>query len=505
MIPFKFTGELKEHQKKAIQFTLKNPNSIICIETGGGKTACTLGQAMLFLAQGKVDKIIQVVTKKSKHSFKGDMEKLTTLKEEQIQYISSENDLCDIAIDNNKIIGVIQYEYIKMIPIENWIKFFKSKRVLVQLDEYHRCKSPLTELFIPQGSNGVVLSEKMTTHLTQLSNVLYSIRPFITYLTGYTATPLTKNLDDLFWLCSLAKPGIFQDSLLYFYNKYIAYSVALIPIKKGSLRKRTMINKYGYKNTEELISVLSTICFNYFPPKKINFIKKYYDSLEIMSDYKKAVRGILDTYNERKLNEETGEKEDKEFSARLLDAQYVLNNSRAKQDCLLEVLKETIDKGVLIYCSYYNTVDIVKNILIKHHIPYKEISGRTSDTQCKNSMDWFNGNPKGKAVILTEAGAQSINLQSTDSIIYYDIPTIPKTFIQSFGRISRIGSKYSEFNCYIIMSEGTVDEYRYEYLGSNHETIQFIQGNPNFLPSGELKSFNTTLLKRLRDKFLWNK
>lgn len=170
---------------------------------------------------------------------------------------------------------------------------------MVQLDEYHKAKTPMTELYIPKGSVDNRLMEKPSKTYTKLNEILYKLRPLITYLTGYTATPLAKSLPDMFWLATLTQPGIFNDSLLDFYNTYIRYSAFLIPIKKGSRFKRTCIKVYGYKNIENLIKKLNTICFNYFPKKDIKFIQKYYDSTEVMGEYKKAVQGILDTYNER--------------------------------------------------------------------------------------------------------------------------------------------------------------------------------------------------------------
>ena len=270
------------------------------------------------------------------------------------------------------------------------------------------------------------------------------------------------------------------------------------------LDKRTVINTYGYKNTEILISKLNEISFNYFPPKNIKFHIKYYDPSECYDNYKKAVQGVLDLYNERKVDEETGDKEDKTFSARLLDAQYVLNNSFAKRDCLLRTLKDTIGNGVLIYGAYYNTVDVIQYVLSNAYVPFKEISGQTTDKQCEQAMKWFNNDPENKAVILTAAGSQSINLQSTNNFIFYDLPYTAGQFLQAIGRIIRLGSKYDEFNIYILMAKDTLDEYKYDYLGSNGETLRYIQGNPNLF-SGDIKNPNTEIFKKLRKQMLWDK
>lgn len=506
MIPFKITCTPKDYQLKSVEFSLAHPNNIQALATGSGKTLSSLIEAMVYLAKDRVDKVLTIVTKKSKHSYEKDMQNLTDIDiNKQVQVIYTMEDVWELYQNSDKIIGVVQYENFKNIDIVHWEDLFKKYRVLVQLDEYHKAKSAMSELFIPKGSTDNRLMEKPAKSYTKLNEYLYRLRPLITYITGYTATPLSSNLDDLFFLCTLTQPGIFNDSLLDFYNSYIRYSAYLVPIRKGSRFKRTVVKIYGYKNTDKLVDKLKNICFNYFPKKDIETHKCWYDSTEVTGDYKKAVQGVLDTYNERKIDEETGEIIDKDFSARMLDAQYVLNNSYAKQQCLLQVLRDTISKGVLIYCNYYNTVDVINQVLTNAFIPYKEISGRTSDKECKKIMEWFNEDPKNKVVILTAAGAQSINLQSTDSMIFYDLPYTSSGYIQAIGRMIRIGSKYNKFHIYTIMSKDTLDEYKYEYLTSNTEMIRYIQGNPNFFSEEPIKSLNTEIMKKLRKEMLWDK
>lgn len=499
---FKLKYEPLPHQKRAVEFMIKNPNSIIASETGSGKTFMCFLEALMFLHQGKVDKVLQIVTKKSKQSFGSDITKLTTIDvDKQVQVIYCLEDLFDFHENQNKIIGVVQYETFKQIPLENWQDLFKRYKILVQIDEFHKAKTAMSELYIEKVTGAV--AEKPVKAYSKLNSYLYALRMDMAYLTGFTATPLSKNLDDMFWLCTLVQPGIFGDSLLEFYNTYIQYYAYLVPIKKGSRFKRTVINRYGYKNTDKLIQIISGITFNYFPPKNINFITETYSPDECLENYKKAVSGVLDLYNERKINEE-GDKEDKTFSARMVDAQYVLDNSYAKKEALLKVLMKTINNGALVYCSYYNTVDAIEYLLSSVNIPFKEISGTTSDKKCAEVMDWFNSDPEGKVVILTAAGSQSINLQSTDNFIFYDLPWTAGAYIQAIGRIIRIGSKYDEFNVYIVLAKDTLDEYKYEYLGSNEETLRYIQGNPNMF-SSEIKNPNSEILKKLRKSMLWDK
>lgn len=496
----KLTTQLHDYQKQAAEFALKRDGSILSLTTGSGKTVIAIAQAMVALANNKVDKVIQICTKKSKLSFESDYNKLTTAElGKDITVINYLEDLLDFMSSDVKI-AVVQYETFKNIDDNYWLTLCKTHKVLLQIDEFHKCKAPMLDLYL---NNQDMLCQCNAKKPPEIVAKLWRLRPYIACLTGYTATPISRDIVDAFCLGILAKPNLFaNNSLLQFYTDFLNYRAYKIPIKKGSSFKRTVIDILGLKNEGALKSILDSICFYYFPPKNINFVRVNYEPNSVKVNYDKAVKGMLDTYNERKIND-MGEKEDKTFSARMLDIQYVLDNSDEKKEALLQTLKTTLAHGVLIYASYYETVDAVKEILDKCRINYQEITGKSSDAQTKKTMDWFNSSPENKVVILTSAGSQSINLQATDNFIFYDLPFTAGQYCQAIGRIIRLQTKYSKFNIYTLYSEDTLDEYKYLYLSSNRETLDYLQGN-NSLYVTNIKSRNTDLLRRLRKKKVWN-
>lgn len=498
---YKINYEPKEYQKNAVSFATRNPSSIIAIDTGGGKTYCCIIQSLLLLQQNKVDKILQVCTVKSKLSFKGDYAKLSTARL-GIDYTFIESVADFYSFYTSEVpIGVIQYEVLKSIPIGTLESFVKKYKVSFQIDEYHKLKTPTTKLSL---NSLDYLCEVPEKKLTALQEIFYRIRLDIDYFTGYTATPLSRSIDDLFWLATLASPGIFNDSLLDFYRTYIDFSAYKVPVKKGSNLKRTVIERRGVINQEALKQKQDKICFNYFPPKNIHFIPVYCDLEESKSKYIEAVSGVLEDYNARKINEATGDKENKEFATRMVDAQYALDNSPEKKAILLHTLKDTISRGVLVYGSYYNTVDLLSDFFKKYKISYKEITGKTTARATEKNMKWFNSSPENKAMILTAAGSQSVNLQSTNNMIVYNLPFTPGAFLQLLGRMIRLGSKYDEFFVYLPMVKDTSDIYKYEYLSSSQELVAYLQGNTGLF-KGSVASCNTYVLRKLRKHYMWNK
>ena len=119
-------------------------------------------------------------------------------------------------------------------------------------------------------------------------------------------------------------------------------------------------------------------------------------------------------------------------------------------------------------------------------------------------MEWFNSKPENKAMILTAAGSQSVNLQSTNNMIAYNLPYTPGGFLQLLGRMIRLGSKYDEFFVYIPIVNDTSDVYKYEYLSSSQEILAYIQGNHSLF-EGTVESCNSFVLKELRKSLMWDK
>ena len=237
---FKINYELKDYQKRAVAFATRNKESIIAIDTGGGKTYCCIVQSLILLNNNLVDKVLQVCTKKSKLSFKSDYVKLSDAKlDEDYTFIENLHDFHTFYTSTVPI-GVIQYEMLKNIPIEYLSKFVKKHRVSFQIDEYHKLKTPTTKLVLDDYN---VLREVPEKKRTLLQQIFYQIRLDIDYFTGYTATPLSRSVDDLFWLCTLAKPGIFNNSLLDFYKTYVDFVAYKVAIKKGAKYRRTVVGK----------------------------------------------------------------------------------------------------------------------------------------------------------------------------------------------------------------------------------------------------------------------
>jgi superfamily II DNA/RNA helicase len=106
-------------------------------------------------------------------------------------------------------------------------------------------------------------------------------------------------------------------------------------------------------------------------------------------------------------------------------------------------------------------------------------------------------------VLITSAGAESINLQRANVIVFYDIPFSVGTCIQVMGRILRMDTKFKNQYIIVMYTKDTIDEYKYLNFLDNAMMIKQVVGNDATLPK-ELKTMDKKNLQTLKDKYLWH-
>lgn len=232
----------------------------------------------------------------------------------------------------------------------------------------------------------------------------------------------------------------------------------------------------------------------YFPEKEVIFEteeaplsdeKRYFD----------AAAGVFEK------DVDTGQ--DKQHSARLNDLQYVVNEDPNKLALLRKVATERSPEGFLIYCAFYKSVDLVKAQFEALGIKYMVISGAESTDERIVAKDWFNSNPRNKALILTRAGGQSLNLQSVNNMVFFDIPFGIGYFIQAMGRVVREFSKHDSYTITFLILKDTIDEYKYKLLSANRELFDRVFKNHMVPADEQFTSFNAMVIAQLRTDLLW--
>ena len=275
-----------------------------------------------------------------------------------------------------------------------------------------------------------------------------------------TASPIMTSIEGLFYLYNFTFPSVrvFQ-SWFRFRNMYCITQEKTIRMMG---RKRIIKEIVGYKNMEELNTLLDKITIKGFVEYDVeySFLKTSLDK-ERVSNYNLAAKGLLVT------------EEEKEWGPRLHDLQRVVdglphndevmkayNKARLLTDTLKDIMSR--DEGVLIYVEYRDTIDYLKFILESN-----------KDSLNYNRLYVLSGNEKEEKrqqieqtllprdiVIITQAGKQSRNLQRVNNLILYNIPYSLGDILQITGRICRVDTTYSKQHIYMLEVEHTIDSYR---------------------------------------------
>jgi SNF2 family DNA or RNA helicase len=493
--------ELGEHQLKAVNFNLANNSDIISYGTGTGKSVIMLASTAAMIHEKQVEKGLICATKASinevqkdcRNFFNTDMAHITNTFELENFYKSKKN------------IGILRYEYFKNIDSSEFYELLKKYDTYMAFDEAQRLKGSATKAH----------------------NYVKAIRPQIKKFNLVTATPLMSSLDDLHSLMTLTDPralGSYDEFSDKYYVKelgpkyqpkrstcpthgnrlefshhafrcpavYYNYSNNPPTIEKCkySINVGSKYNVVELKNLDELSSIMQKYMISYYPVQDINFIvEEAY--LPDFNEYNSIVQDIAN-------NNETA------YSARMVELRHYVNGTVEKLTAFAKTLSKVIHKGAIVYCNYHKSVDLIASLLDANKIDFKIISGTVEQQERLLAKDWFTGDSSNKVLIITQAGGASLNLQSTDSLIFYDIPNSGGDFIQVMGRIVRLFSIFKHFYVYFIQVKGTVDEYRYECVFKLRQAFQQIM-QYQYIPEGIMQSFSSYEVQRLKQEYLWRR
>ena len=188
----------------------------------------------------------------------------------------------------------------------------------------------------------------------------------------------------------------------------------------------------------------------------------------------------------------------------MIKLQHYLDNCELKKTILLKLVNQLKSRGVIIYSDYLDTVDVIQKTLEPLGVDIRSITGRLNAKNRKEVRNWFRSGAENKVLIITKAGGASLNLQSTNNLIFYDIPFSVGNFIQVVGRVARYFSAFKHYNIFFPIILDTLDDYKFSYVSSRKELIEDVLQN-KCLPQGELESYNADLLQQIRGRTLWKR
>lgn len=474
MLKIKDGVELKDFQKQASEFACSRKASLMSLKTGTGKSLIAINIAKELLNNKEVSKFIIVGTKSSVIELKNDLEDKLRYDDDYLCnpfIISDDYSLNEFFNNENEDIALLQYESINRINLGLFDKCLKKYKTCFAFDESHKLKNPKA----------------------LLTRSFYVLRRDMYNIIFLTATPLTTSLIDLFYQIHFLDNTVFKNK-----NAFVENFINMKMIKNYKTG-REYPEIVSYKNLPLLRERIKDICFDYYPEQDTNYII-HKTKIENTDKYIEASEGLFDT------------KDAKIHAVRLIDLQKVVDKSHNKVKLWLKAIHPHLKEGLITYCHFHETVEILSRVLNKLNIDYRVIHGQISTKERKDIKIWFNSNPANKVLLITSAGSQSLNLQSVNNMFFYNIPFGWGAFSQAKGRIERLFSKHTKFNIHFILTEveigeaihGTIDYYKHELISSYGELTSTVF-EANEVPKSQLQSFNRNLLNKLKNQMLWLK
>jgi SNF2 family DNA or RNA helicase len=138
----------------------------------------------------------------------------------------------------------------------------------------------------------------------------------------------------------------------------------------------------------------------------------------------------------------------------------------------VELIKEINDK-VIIFTEYRASQNYLQKYLNEHGITSVPFRGGFK----RSKKDWMTDLFQNRAQVLiaTEAGGEGINLQFCNQVINYDMPWNPMRVEQRIGRVHRLGQQRDVF-IYNLSTIGTIEEHILRLLYEKIDLFEMVIG-----------------------------
>ena len=514
---------LSDDQNEIIEFLLQRKYAVNGAQTGLGKTYMTLTGAVIAMLQNKNLDTIVLCPQCAVKAFKRELSEKLKIRFNLLTSAKPN-------FQSGARIHVITHS--------------SMKKYLQYIDRLHDDGKELL----------LMIDECQILHdsKNQLYQMLAQRRHYFNIVWEMTATPLGNHLEGLYWLLFFLNPKI-VGSLEEFKSKYFirAYNnitrwCGKYPHKyKRTVREEVIL---GYKNLDQLAEILKDYVvikqksynlkwhyhrFNITPEEEEqyfiagqglkretsekNFAVRMHDLQMVIDNLVIPIDKQALEYNIKeqaiKLKKDISEEEIKEITKKKIEelnthrkTTIMKSSLNSKEKEYLKVVANEIKIGhpVLTYLDYSDAVDRLEMILnkTKSITGVKQVLKVTGSINLKQREAVEEAIAPGTVVLITSAGTESINLQKSNSMIFYDVPFSVLTFIQAVGRITRMDSKYSEQHIHIIEATGTIDSYKRLLINMNANLIETIFGGIETLPIEMLK-IDKSVQGVLKKKLLW--
>jgi superfamily II DNA or RNA helicase len=491
-----------DYQKEAIKFGIDNHNILIVYPCGSGKTPIGIG---IYL-EARDNKIIKgpgmfVVKASLKTQWLREVEKFSDLK---ATIIKTEADITENIKDKikrrkakiKKLDPTVCKDEIKAIKQE--IKDFNVEMESVfkqQFDgfdiyilNYETLKNAKVRAELHKRKINFIFADEIHYVKSRTAKRSEALCEFgdIKMKIGATATPVGKNPEDLYGIFNFVCPTLFP-SWSQFAKLYIRYAgFGRIAEFRNLDHLRKKISPYLIVKTKEEVSeqlpslmVMQRYCDLTADQEEVT--TRIMIELEDLKEKEKAIRCRIKSEAEAKSNQELMKIDAKilalqTFAQEVADAPQLLSLSKSemakdflcgddspKIDMLIELLEEIINSGekVAIFSKFERMQPILTEKIheLDKSIKIAYVNGKLNDKKRYEEVyTKFRDDDDYKVLLMSDAGAEGLNLSLCKYIIEFDLAESYAIQTQRHGRIERSDSVHDTVFVYQLIANDSWDQ-----------------------------------------------
>lgn len=459
---------LYPYQKDIVKFCYDAGKALIVSPCGSGKSPCIISLYHKCLTEGVISGPGLIVVKASlKQQWYHEVQKFSSYKPRIIQTLAQ----CkkDSDIFNEQFEGadlyIVNFEGLRDLDIRARLK--KLKFQFVAADEIHYCKDDKT---------------KRSKALAEFADAKVTI--------GATATPVQKNPMDIFGIFKFVNPTLFPRKMAFGdrYVKWVTFGEYVRkPVgAKNEVELNQKLQPWMIVKTKEEISsqlpslvVLQRTCT--FTPKQK---KKNALLVQQLKENREATReemlrlakveaktsAKLKSLEAEAMKLQTYSQElaVDELLLAMSDAKdaidYVTGDKSQKTELLIDLVREILESGekVAIFSRFQRYQNIFKARLAQEadlaNVKIAVLNGTMSDAQRYDEVYNRFVNGDHQILLLTEAGAEGVNLSTCGYLVEVDLAQSYAVQTQRHGRIERANSTHRTVYVYQLLTEDSYDD-----------------------------------------------
>lgn len=444
------------YQKEAINYCINNDSCLLRLPCGSGKTIIGIGS---FLERkSKTKKLKGLIVVKA------------SLKRQWLTEVSKFSDLTATIINTPSAAGKKKFEE-QFADYDLYIANYETLNNKEVKKKLHKMK--IDFIFADE-------IQYIKSHSAKRSKSLYEFN-YVKYKIGATATPITKDPEDVFGIFNFINQEIFT-SHSNFARSYIQYASYGRPI---GFKNTNMLNKkitpYMFSKEKEEIS-------EQLP--KLAVYQRYCSMTKEMTAMNNKIFNDLDEAKKEQKNLISSEsKEDKErvqkldaiilglqtFAQELVDDPRLLSssdsemsksyaiedNTSPKLELLLELVEEIIESGekVCIFTKFKRMQEfLIKELEKTFDTKVAFVNGSmNTDRRHEEIYTKFRDNDDYKILIGTDSMSEGVNLSHCKYLIEFELANSYAIQTQRHGRLERSDNKNKNVIVYQLICEDSWD------------------------------------------------